>query len=202
MLEGKRVSCGVRIQHCHANNGAFSDRSFVDEVHKCGQTTLFCAANTPHQNGRAEKKIRDLKETARTMMLHTKQPCPGAITANLWPFAIRMANVMSNGAPTNEHGAILPQRPAPGRSTPTRGDKEDSSRSVVPAKRSVVALHKALSFKDAVIALKFFHSLARCFAIEFMHTLPVHCSIVWLLVQLQVNLLLSLFATEVPQDPL
>ncbi len=55
--------------------------------------------NAHHQNGKAEKKIRDLQELARTMMIHAKQRWPSAITANLWPYAIRMANDTSNLAP-------------------------------------------------------------------------------------------------------
>jgi hypothetical protein len=50
-------------------------------------------------NGRAEKKIRDLQEIARTMLLHAKQRRPSAVTVNLWPYAMRMANKVSNFAP-------------------------------------------------------------------------------------------------------
>jgi hypothetical protein len=57
-----------------------------------------------HQNGRAEKKIRDLQELARTMILHAQQRWPNAINAFLWPFAIKMANDLSNRAPGIQSG--------------------------------------------------------------------------------------------------
>ena len=113
-LEAKRAferfakSRGVTIKHCHADNGAFADKGFIDDVYKCGQTISFCAVNAHHQNGKAEKRIRDLQEAARTMILHAKQRWPEAITANLWPFATRMANDMSNSAPTDDHETASP----------------------------------------------------------------------------------------------
>ena len=114
-LEAKKAferhakSRGVTIRHYHADNGVFAERGFVDAVHEAGQTISFCAVNAHHQNGRAEKKIRDLQEQARTMILHARQRWPDAITANLWPYAIRMANTITNRAPTLKDGTVSPE---------------------------------------------------------------------------------------------
>ena len=51
------------------------------------------------QNGHAEKKIRNLQDLTRTMLLHAQHRWPSAITANLWHFAIRMANDDSSTSP-------------------------------------------------------------------------------------------------------
>ncbi len=104
-VEGKRAferyakKHGVTVKHYHADNGIFAEAEFVRALEADGQTISYCAVNAHHQNGKAEKKIRDLQELARTMMLHAKQRWPTAITANLWPYAMRMANDVSNVAP-------------------------------------------------------------------------------------------------------
>jgi hypothetical protein len=87
------------VNHCHADNGIFAEAEFVRALVADGQTISHCAVNAHHQNGKAEKKIRDSQELARTMLLHAKQRWPKAITANLWPHAMRMANDVSNVAP-------------------------------------------------------------------------------------------------------
>ena len=52
---------GVTIGHYHADNGIFASKEFMDEVSRSGQTITFCAVNAHHQNGKAEKKIREVK---------------------------------------------------------------------------------------------------------------------------------------------
>jgi hypothetical protein len=69
-----------------------------------GQSISYCGVNAHHQNGRAEKKIRDLQELARTMMLHAQHRWPNAINTHLWPFAIKMANDLSNRSPAIQSG--------------------------------------------------------------------------------------------------
>jgi hypothetical protein len=91
---------GVTVKHYHADNHIFDSKAFVAEVQRCRQTISYCAVNAHHQNGRAEKKIRDLQELARTMMLHARQRWPNAITTNLWPYAVKLANEVSNVTPS------------------------------------------------------------------------------------------------------
>ena len=99
---------GVSVKHYHADNGIFASAKFVEAVHRDHQTISFCAVNAHHQNGVAEKRIRDLQDAARTMLLHASQRWPEAVSASLWPFAIRMANDVANSAPTIKDPSISP----------------------------------------------------------------------------------------------
>jgi hypothetical protein len=47
----------------------------------------------------AEKKIRELTENARAMLLFAQHGWPSAITPNLWSSALRMANMVHNYVP-------------------------------------------------------------------------------------------------------
>ena len=46
--------------------------------------------NAHFQNGIAEKRIYDLQERARTMLIHSQNKWPTAIETELWPYAIRL----------------------------------------------------------------------------------------------------------------
>jgi hypothetical protein len=104
-VEGKRAferyarTHGVSVSHYHADNGIFASAQFIKAVEFDGQTISYCAVNAHHQNGKAEKKIRDLQDMARSMLLHAKQRWPSAITSNLWPYAMRMASDVINMSP-------------------------------------------------------------------------------------------------------
>jgi len=93
---------GVKVKHYHADNGRFADHVFMKAVAHCGQTISFCGVNAHFQNGVAEKRIRDLKDTARTMLIHANRRWPEAITTNLWPYALRMTNAIYNQTPTRK----------------------------------------------------------------------------------------------------
>ena len=95
---------GVSIKHYHADNGIFEAREFQDAIFTDGQTISFCGVNAHHQNGRAEKKIRDLQELTRTMILHAQNRWPNAISAHLWPMAMKSANENTNSAPSLDTG--------------------------------------------------------------------------------------------------
>jgi len=91
---------GVTISHYHADNGIFADNLFRKAVEDSHQTISFCGVNAHWQNGIAERRIRELQDSARTMMIHANRRWPTAITANLWPYALRMANHAFNATPT------------------------------------------------------------------------------------------------------
>ena len=55
--------------------------------------------NAHWQNGIAERRIRELQDSARTMLIHANRRWPTAINANLWPYALRMANQLFNSTP-------------------------------------------------------------------------------------------------------
>ena len=113
-VEGKRAferyakTYGIRIQHYHADNGIFEAQGFRNALAIDGQTITYCGVNAHHQNGRAEKKIRDLTELARTMLMHAQQRWPEAITTNLWPYALKMANDNCNRTPSISDDDISP----------------------------------------------------------------------------------------------
>lgn len=99
-LEGKRVfekqalDNNIKIQAYHADNGIFKAKAWVDDCTRQGQRLTFAAAGAHHTNGKAERRIRELQELARTTLIHAQQRWPKAITANLWPYAVRYANFM------------------------------------------------------------------------------------------------------------
>ena len=86
VLEGKLAferfaySSGVRIRHYHSDNGVFADKDFIASCKATNQTYSFCGVNAHHQNGVAERRIRDLRESARSMSFQPNtiglQPSP------------------------------------------------------------------------------------------------------------------------------
>ena len=89
----------VRVRHYHCNNGRFADRAIMDDVCKAGQTITFCSVGAHHQNRVAERRIRDITESARTMLLHAAHRWPKTITSNLWPQALKHATNVRNALP-------------------------------------------------------------------------------------------------------
>jgi Reverse transcriptase (RNA-dependent DNA polymerase) len=87
---------GVKILHYHADNGRFADNAWRKDVRDNQQRLTFCGVNAHHQNGRAEKRIRDLQDMARTSLIHAQRRWPKAINAHLWPYALRKANESLN----------------------------------------------------------------------------------------------------------
>jgi hypothetical protein len=98
-FEQQAANSGVKILHYHADNGIFADNKFRKAVADAGQTLTFCGVNAHFQNGVAERRIRELQNHARTMLIHASNRWPSAITTNLWPYALRMANDILNDTP-------------------------------------------------------------------------------------------------------
>ena len=61
---------------------------FCQAVAQKGQTLSFCGVNTHFQNGVAERRIRELQDHARCMLIHANRRWPEAIIPNLWPYAL------------------------------------------------------------------------------------------------------------------
>ena len=95
---------GVTILHYHADNGRFYDNAFRASCEQGGQRLTFCGVNAHFQNGRAEKAIRDLSESARKQLLHAQARWPSAIHLSLWPYALRTAVTLHNTLPTIDGG--------------------------------------------------------------------------------------------------
>ena len=78
---------GVKIQHYHSDSGRFADTDFIKAVTDANQTISFCGAYAHFQNGKAEKRIRDLQDKARTGLLHCVSRWTKASSTHLWPYA-------------------------------------------------------------------------------------------------------------------
>jgi hypothetical protein len=89
-------NAGVIVKHYHADNGRFADKAFLNDLEEKGQTISFCGVRAHFQNGIAERRIRDLQERARTMLLHACNKWPSAMDTALWPYAIRLTCAIDN----------------------------------------------------------------------------------------------------------
>jgi hypothetical protein len=115
-LEAKRafekfaLAHAVQVKHYHADNGRFADNLWLADIAQRGQSISFCGVNAHFQNGVAEKRIRDLQEAARTILLDAKSRRPKAISACLWPYALRHANYSHAQTPsrTQHHAGRTP----------------------------------------------------------------------------------------------
>ena len=90
---------GVIIRGYHADNGIFKANKWMESCRKNDQSLTFAGVNAHHQNGMAERRIRSLQELTRAMLIHAHKKWPAAITPNLWPYALRMANDNLNETP-------------------------------------------------------------------------------------------------------
>ena len=87
-------SHNVRIRHYHCDNGIFADKTFKQACRAANQRITFCGVNAHHQSGKAEKRIRDLRDCARSMLILAKHNWPAAITPHLWSFAMIYASTI------------------------------------------------------------------------------------------------------------
>ena len=84
-FEAKCRMHNVPVMHYHCDNGRSADNTFKSSVETSGQKISYCGVNPHFQNGRAEKKIRDLRESAQTQLLHAMNRWHTAITLNYFP---------------------------------------------------------------------------------------------------------------------
>jgi hypothetical protein len=98
-------SYGITITQYHSDNGRFVDSVWWNDAVKQGQRMKMCGVNAHHQNGKVERRIRQLHDLARTSLLHAIHMWPQAVNTFLWPYAVRKAaddinNIPSSGAGT------------------------------------------------------------------------------------------------------
>ena len=98
-FEAYASTYGVKIQHYHCDNGRFADNLWREAVDEADQTMSYSGVGASFQNGIAEKRIRDLQDNGRTMLLHAERNWPGTINTHLWPYALRMASDVYNSTP-------------------------------------------------------------------------------------------------------
>ena len=99
-------SCGIRVSHYHADNGRLADNAFINDAKKQGQSISYCGVNAHHQNGKAEKRIRDLQIQARVMIIHAMHQWKDAAAPQLWPYVVRLANEIINMTPRSKDGKV------------------------------------------------------------------------------------------------
>ena len=91
------------MAHYHCDNGRFADNAFKNDVRDKMQFISYCGVNAHFHNEIAEKRIRDLQESARTMLIHAKTKWPEAISIDLCPHALQKASVVINEVPDDEN---------------------------------------------------------------------------------------------------
>ena len=99
-------SCGVKVTHYHADNGRFADNAILNDTKEQRQSISYCGVNAHHQNGKSEKRIRDLQVQGREMLICSMHKWKDAAARQLWPYAIRLANEVNNLTPRLKDGAI------------------------------------------------------------------------------------------------
>jgi len=90
---------GITVQHYHADNGIFTSHTWRQSCLQQGQGLTFARVTVHHQNGIAERWIKDLQEMVCTMLIHAYHRWPSTITQNLWLYSLRMANDTINVMP-------------------------------------------------------------------------------------------------------
>jgi hypothetical protein len=97
-------SCGVKIKSYHGDNGVFKAKEFMDTLISQDQEIRFSGVGAHHQNGIAERAIRNVTEKARSMMQHAYLHWPEEFHVELWPFALDYACWILNHTPNHKHG--------------------------------------------------------------------------------------------------
>ena len=107
-FESLAAQDNIIIRHYHADNGVFRANRWIDECNKNGQRCTFTPVGAHHDNGLAEKRIRDLQELTRAFHVSVRWTTT-AIRANLWPYALRMANQVINDTTSPSSGLSYSQ---------------------------------------------------------------------------------------------
>jgi hypothetical protein len=104
LFEREIGTCGVTIRAFRTDNGVFKSKEFQDNLNIRGQFIDFSGVGAHHQNGIAERAIRTITESARTMLLHAAIHWPEEVTLSLWPFVMDYAAYLWNRMPREDSG--------------------------------------------------------------------------------------------------
>jgi hypothetical protein len=107
---------GVTVRHYHADNGLFDTHKFKLSIQQANQSLTFCGVNAHHQNGKAERRIKDVTQGARTALLHAVHRWPKAVDASLWPAALKNYVNLRNSLPID----FTPEQKTGKRITPAK----------------------------------------------------------------------------------
>ncbi len=95
-FERKLSNFGVTVSGYHADSGRFADAAWKDFGQALNQKIQFCGVDSHHQNGIAERRIRDLSDATQASLLHAIHHWPEDVAKNLWPFALKHARNIHN----------------------------------------------------------------------------------------------------------
>jgi hypothetical protein len=104
-LEGKKAfeayarDHSISIKAYHADNGIFCAHKWVDCCRMAEQGLTFAGVNSHHENGIAKRRIKELQDLARTMLIHANRQWKMSVNAHLWPYTVRMASEQINYMP-------------------------------------------------------------------------------------------------------
>jgi hypothetical protein len=88
----------VAIKYICSDYGAYASARFKLSCEKDNQDLAFCSVGGHWQNFVAEHHIGVMSQAARTILLHGMANCPGIITAEFCPIAIRHACTFHNSS--------------------------------------------------------------------------------------------------------
>ena len=100
-FERQAADRDVRIKKYRADNGVFATKEFKAACEQLEQRLSLCGVNAHWQNGIAERQIKSIVETARTMLLHAMHHWPDEVAVDLWPYALQQAVALHNATPTS-----------------------------------------------------------------------------------------------------
>jgi hypothetical protein len=83
----------------HADNGIFRANKWMDYCQTQCQGMTFSAVGAHQTNGIAERRIKELQPMTRASLIFANHRWKEAITASLWPYAIRNAKESINASP-------------------------------------------------------------------------------------------------------
>ncbi|MGH9726402.1 MAG: hypothetical protein ACRD41_15170, partial [Candidatus Acidiferrales bacterium] len=92
----------------HADNGIFTSHQFKQHLEGQAQDLSLSGVGAHHQNGVAERAIKTVVASARTMMLHAALRWPEEKDESLWPLALRYAAYIHNITPKPNCGGHSP----------------------------------------------------------------------------------------------
>lgn len=93
------ASQGVTVKSDHADNGTFNTRIFKESIITVKQRIDFCGAYAHHQNSIVERMIQTITFHAHCQLFHAMASWPNAITADFWPFPVRLVVDIHNNSP-------------------------------------------------------------------------------------------------------
>ena len=104
LFEREAGTCGVQIRNYRGDNGVYKSTEFVKDLNQRNQTIRYCGVGAHHSNGIAERAIRTISESARSMILHAAIHWPEETTMDLWPLAMDYAIYLWNRMPRKDSG--------------------------------------------------------------------------------------------------